>query len=161
MNKQTLIWVLIVLFAVLIVVGLLFWVGKDNVQAPIVGDDKDEHGCIGSAGYSWCELKQKCLRIWEEPCKETEMNFTKEGNLTGEINNWSLVYEEPGKPALTKKLRFDNLSKCFIGCEEEICDSSKLTLGERVRVSGDFKNDLLIVADMVYVNKPVCNGDKQ
>jgi hypothetical protein len=34
----------------------------------IVGGDKDEHGCIGSAGYSWCEPKNKCLRIWEEKC---------------------------------------------------------------------------------------------
>ena len=22
---------------------------------PLVGNDKDEHGCIGSAGYTWCE----------------------------------------------------------------------------------------------------------
>lgn len=36
----------------------------------IVGGDKDEHGCIGSAGYSWCEEKQKCLRVWEENCTE-------------------------------------------------------------------------------------------
>ena len=36
---------------------------------PIVGGDKDEHGCIGSAGYTWCEEKQKCLREWEEPCE--------------------------------------------------------------------------------------------
>jgi len=36
-----------------------------------VGGDRDEHGCIGSAGYSWCEIKQKCLRIWEEPCDST------------------------------------------------------------------------------------------
>lgn len=35
---------------------------------PIVGGDKDEHGCIGSAGYLWCEAKQKCLRAWEEEC---------------------------------------------------------------------------------------------
>ena len=33
-----------------------------------VGSDKDEHGCIGSAGYSWCEASQKCLRIFEEFC---------------------------------------------------------------------------------------------
>jgi hypothetical protein len=32
------------------------------------GSDKDEHGCIGSAGYTWCEPKQTCLREWEEPC---------------------------------------------------------------------------------------------
>ncbi len=35
----------------------------------IVGGDKDEHGCIGSAGYSWCEKKEKCLRPWEEKCE--------------------------------------------------------------------------------------------
>lgn len=42
----------------------------DNVicPAPVVGGDRDEHGCIGSAGYTWCEEKQKCLRIWEESC---------------------------------------------------------------------------------------------
>ncbi len=35
----------------------------------MVGNDRDEHGCIGSAGYSWCEVKQKCLRSWEEKCE--------------------------------------------------------------------------------------------
>ena len=37
-------------------------------ETPLVGGDTDEHGCIGSAGYTWCEPKQKCLREWEEPC---------------------------------------------------------------------------------------------
>lgn len=32
----------------------------------MVGNDKDEHGCIGSAGYTWSEEKQKCIRPWEE-----------------------------------------------------------------------------------------------
>jgi len=41
-------------------------------KEPIVGGDKDEHGCIGSAGYQWCEAKQKCLREWEEPCETSE-----------------------------------------------------------------------------------------
>jgi hypothetical protein len=34
----------------------------------VPGGDRDEHGCIPSAGYAWCEEKQKCLRIWEENC---------------------------------------------------------------------------------------------
>ena len=37
----------------------------------LVGGDKDEHGCIPSAGYSWCAPKNKCLRIWEENCYES------------------------------------------------------------------------------------------
>ena len=39
-----------------------------SFTTPIVGNDRDSHGCIGSAGYSWCEIKQKCLRSWEEKC---------------------------------------------------------------------------------------------
>jgi hypothetical protein len=43
-------------------------VEKGSAAFHIVGNDRDEHGCIGSAGYSWCEGKQKCLRTWEEKC---------------------------------------------------------------------------------------------
>jgi len=33
--------------------------------APVVGGDRDAHGCIGSAGYQWCERSQRCERPWE------------------------------------------------------------------------------------------------
>jgi hypothetical protein len=39
-------------------------------ERQIVGGDKDEHGCIPSAGYTWCEAKQKCIRQWEENCTQ-------------------------------------------------------------------------------------------
>lgn len=32
------------------------------------GSDRDSHGCIPSAGYSWCDSSQKCYRPWEENC---------------------------------------------------------------------------------------------
>lgn len=35
-----------------------------------VGGDRDSHGCLGPAGYTWCELKQKCLRTFEEKCEK-------------------------------------------------------------------------------------------
>jgi hypothetical protein len=41
---------------------------NNNEELDIVGDDRDEHGCIASAGYTWCELKEECLRPWEEEC---------------------------------------------------------------------------------------------
>ncbi len=37
----------------------------DKIPSVIVGGDKDEHGCIGSAGYTWSEIKNECIRIWE------------------------------------------------------------------------------------------------
>lgn len=54
------------------------WIKHGNPNSPmpasgcgetIVGGDRDEHGCIGSAGYSWCAAKSKCLRSWEESCQ--------------------------------------------------------------------------------------------
>jgi hypothetical protein len=35
----------------------------DESQRP--GSDRDEHGCIGSAGYRWCERTAQCERPWE------------------------------------------------------------------------------------------------
>ncbi|RQT32803.1 hypothetical protein [Burkholderia contaminans] len=32
---------------------------------PMPGSDRDSHGCIPSAGYSWCEQTQQCERPWE------------------------------------------------------------------------------------------------
>jgi putative lipoprotein len=29
------------------------------------GADRDEHGCIRSAGYAWCAKEDKCVRPWE------------------------------------------------------------------------------------------------
>lgn len=33
--------------------------------APLVGGDRDAHGCIGSAGYQWCAREKSCVRSWE------------------------------------------------------------------------------------------------
>lgn len=36
------------------------------LSATIVGNDRDAHNCIGSAGYTWSEVRQSCIRVWEE-----------------------------------------------------------------------------------------------
>lgn len=75
---------MVVVIAGLLILGVGGYAVMKNAQMPaseselgsepgfepgsIVGGDKDSHGCIGSAGYSWCEAKQKCLRVWEEDC---------------------------------------------------------------------------------------------
>ena len=35
-----------------------------EAQAPI-GGDKDEHGCLTAAGYTWSELRQECIKTFE------------------------------------------------------------------------------------------------
>jgi hypothetical protein len=37
----------------------------DSSPPPLAGADRDEHGCIGSAGDSWCEREHACVRPWE------------------------------------------------------------------------------------------------
>jgi hypothetical protein len=52
----------------------LFFISKiieDDSEDDLIGGQKDEHGCLIGAGYSWCEEKQKCLRDWEEECLES------------------------------------------------------------------------------------------
>ena len=41
-----------------------------NLEEGFIGGQKDEYGCLIAAGYTWCESKQKCLRVWEESCNE-------------------------------------------------------------------------------------------
>ena len=60
--------------------GLLMSCGPKSNQhtnKPVVGADKDEHGCIASAGYSWSELLQECIRPFE---KGVRLNSTDEKN---------------------------------------------------------------------------------
>jgi len=33
--------------------------------AQVTGSDRDKHGCIGSAGYQWSELKKECVQLFE------------------------------------------------------------------------------------------------
>jgi phenylpyruvate tautomerase PptA (4-oxalocrotonate tautomerase family) len=71
------------IFTIIVVVIVIVGTGYFAFYTPrannnIVGGDKDEHGCIGSAGYSWCEAKQKCLRVWEESCLSTDAELNAE-----------------------------------------------------------------------------------
>lgn len=79
-------------------------------KSQMVGNDKDEHGCIPSAGYTWCEEKQKCLRDWEEPCTQeaafniltsiktgTEIDFSSISKSSFVWNTVSPIKETPSQ----------------------------------------------------------------
>lgn len=42
-------------------------------QKPVLGGDKDAHGCIGSAGYTYSQIKKDCVRVFEQKIKLTEV----------------------------------------------------------------------------------------
>jgi hypothetical protein len=58
-------------------------IATTTATSTIVGNDRDTHDCIGSAGYSWCAEKNKCLRVWEEKCEAISIATT-----TNETANW-------------------------------------------------------------------------
>lgn len=67
--------------------------------------------------------------------------FEAEGNLVRnnpsmEQDIWYLVHEEPGAPALTKKLQFTSASICALGVENDICNLDVFEQGQRVYVFG-------------------------
>lgn len=70
----------------------------------IVGGDRDEHGCIGSAGYSWDAENAKCVRPWE---KEAEFGKpmapnAKHFNWHGKRFELHVRYPKTGLPFVDK-----------------------------------------------------------
>ncbi|CAD7797103.1 hypothetical protein CHRY9390_00110 [Chryseobacterium aquaeductus] len=45
--------------------------------AQTVGGDKDVHGCKGSAGYTYSQIKNDCLRVFEQKIKLNEVKSDK------------------------------------------------------------------------------------
>ncbi|MFA4937137.1 MAG: hypothetical protein WC575_02510 [Patescibacteria group bacterium] len=70
---------------------------SSNTNQPLVGNNEDEHGCIGSAGYSWCEQKQKCLRVWEEKCNNVSDINLKDYSLINYPLKQSPIYNQLDK----------------------------------------------------------------
>jgi hypothetical protein len=93
---------------------------QNNPQ--IIGGDKDAHGCLGSAGYTWCEVKQKCLRQWEEKCQSNNSfqysvgdNYANAKKVLKQ-NGWLLVV--PNKAPIDSN--FPEISDCGSG-RDAIC----------------------------------------
>ncbi|WP_185289758.1 hypothetical protein [Chryseobacterium lactis] len=42
-------------------------------KIPVLGGDKDAHGCIGSAGYTYSQIRKDCVRTFEEKIKLKEV----------------------------------------------------------------------------------------
>lgn len=58
--------------------------------APMPGSDRDAHGCIGSAGYAWCERTAQCERPWELAAREGLEN------APAAIEAWCRAPADPG-----------------------------------------------------------------
>jgi len=57
--------ILPILISILIITLAVFILNKKSSDENIIGGDRDEHGCLGPAGYSWNSTEQECVREWE------------------------------------------------------------------------------------------------
>ena len=48
-----------------ILVSLLTACANQNALNLLVGNDRDDHGCISSAGYTYSYAMHDCVRLWE------------------------------------------------------------------------------------------------
>ncbi len=92
---------IIIVLAVLVVGGILAYQYWWTPEEPI-GGEKDEHGCLLMAGYTWCEAKQKCLRVWEEGCGITNQPANRE-NIPQDKETCEVQGGEWGRFGLTIK----------------------------------------------------------
>ncbi len=55
-------------------------VTAEDAATTILGNDRDENGCIGSAGYTWCQSLNACHRPWETSCEPAFVEKSMLGN---------------------------------------------------------------------------------
>ena len=116
---------------------IFLFAGCCQSKINIVGDDKDIHGCIGSAGYQWSDIRKECIRSFELPLQLLNPNktnftsvlfsadnkqaevFSKEGHFILELEN-SLLYKYSKKGTVfmlsnsNGKWEFSDTEKHFI-----------------------------------------------
>ena len=64
-RPKTIALLVVIAAGFMLAVGLALSLGWRKFRAPAPGSDRDEHGCLGSAGYAWCAREELCVRPWE------------------------------------------------------------------------------------------------
>lgn len=62
-----------ILFCTMFLASLAF----AQQKAPVLGGDRDVHGCINSAGYTYSQLRNNCVRVFEQKIKLKEVSSDK------------------------------------------------------------------------------------
>ena len=99
-------------------VNVRAWVVGGDV---VVGGDRDEYGCIPSAGYTWCASRSECLRSWEEECPLTEQICSGAGGNWNSCSN-KCSLDNQGEDGVACTLQCEMLCECGgiagFGCPE-------------------------------------------
>lgn len=62
---------LFIVIILVLLIGIAYLALRSDVTPNnLIGGETDSHGCLGSAGYQWCQATQACLRTFEEFCSD-------------------------------------------------------------------------------------------
>ena len=56
---------------------ILFMLLGTTAYAQQLGSDRDAHGCIPSAGYTWSEAQKDCIRLFEKGIRVESTDSTR------------------------------------------------------------------------------------
>lgn len=121
------------LFFAIILIIMTAWIffsiknfTNQSQQPHLIGGDKDAGGCLIGAGYSWCQIKNKCLRVWEEKC-EVE-NIATTSNIIGTTSEKNIISVTPVvNSSSTQSIKSCALMKGVWYPSEKICEVNQLS----------------------------------
>ena len=118
-------------------------VNTEETQEPLVGADRDEHGCISSAGFSWSELQQTCVQLWEAGVRLDPIEV-KEGDAV--FSAFVLFNKDESKaeiilPNKKGSVILDKKSENFYEKDEYMYDDKKGTFSINGKVAYKEKNE--------------------
>ena len=127
-------------FAMLISCGEKIITEDKTNQNTMIGNDRDPHGCIGSAGYTWSVVKNKCIRIFEEGTP-----FFSYNQRSGAIDSTQVAYV----------VLSDDLSKAevFFGNADKPVVMDSLAVKEGETMPFLFENKAELLALKYYKDK--------
>jgi cytochrome b involved in lipid metabolism len=84
-------------------IGSIMNATTEGQSERIIGGDKDAHGCLIGAGYSWCPSTEKCQRMWEEYCAEYAEQYRGNETVTDNtpVANATIANDTPAVATFT------------------------------------------------------------
>jgi len=118
----------------------------------LIGGDRSDHNCLVSAGYSWCDLKSKCLRFWEEPClSDVEISAVQE-YINKNISELSSKKEVLGGKFYVTNIRFNSPGSITVDYEDG-------HIALRAQAEYEYSNSMIVITSFI-VEGDKSAGDK-
>ena len=93
----------------------------------LVGSDRDEHGCIGSAGYTWSQALHDCIRVWEAADRFDEGSNTA-FLVFSRDSLYAEIFEDDRASVLCKRVKEQNEWRAISGKERVFLSNGITTI---------------------------------